>query len=189
MLVITRLASGVLLVVFGLAARCKCASLHTPSAAQQCVYGWLAGVPKQNWGLAAPDVAPPAAAGGASSHYPAPARAPMPPQQPQAAYPAPAPPPQQAGSGYSSAGSGYVAQAPPPSGGYSGASYGPPQPAYGGGGGAQGGGRGGAFKQSVSLKDKEAAKKLAKQVVSALNFDDTKSAVDALRAALALLTE
>lgn len=143
-----------------------------------------AGVPKQNFGLAAPDVAPPPASASAP-HYPSPGRSPTPLQQQQCAYPPPPPPPQQhqggpafgGGGGYSGAQQGGVH-------GRSGAAYGPPQPA-----GSGRGAGGGSFKQAVSLKDKEAAKKLAKQVVSALNFDDTKSAVDALRAALELLTE
>lgn len=132
------------------------------------------GVPRQNFGLAAPDVQlPPAAfppsAPAPSSAYPSPAAPPAAPLQPPpgaAAYPAyPAPGvPQQPASP-----PGYAAQAPPQP---------PPQAAsQPSAGPAAGAG-------APTHAQKEAAKKAAKQAISALNFDDVASAVDALRAAL-----
>jgi hypothetical protein len=42
-------------------------------------------------------------------------------------------------------------------------------------------------KQALSIQDKDTAKKMAKQAISALNFDDGRSAVDALNKAIAVL--
>lgn len=117
-----------------------------------------AGVPKQNFGLAAPDVSPQ--------------------KQPYPSYqtPGPAPPP----------------PAPLPHHNPT-----PPIPpnvpprAFPGSIGSAPDGRAaaGPAKRTLSVKEKEEAKKLAKQVVSALNFDDNQSAVDLLQKALAVLTE
>lgn len=41
---------------------------------------------------------------------------------------------------------------------------------------------------ALSIKDKDTVKKLAKQAISALNFDDPQSAVDALAKALRMLS-
>jgi hypothetical protein len=118
-----------------------------------------AGVPKQNFGLAAPDVPP--------QYKPPPAH--------QASALAPAPPSYTHPSSHAPA----SLQAPGHAEQVTAASGTQKQPRA----------AGCTAKQKLSVKEKEAAKKLAKQVVSALNFDDTHSAVDLLQQALALLTE
>lgn len=145
-----------------------------------------AGIPRQNYGLAAPDehgadAAYPPFAPAASGAYPSltfPAAAPPP--APGLAYPVPSPPQPlspapQSPTHYSAPPSAQAAAAPafaPPA--YSAPAYSAPGP----------GPAAAAAAGPVSHAQKEAAKKGAKQAISALNFDDIESAVEALRGAL-----
>eukprot|EP00892_Ulva_mutabilis_P002892 jgi/Ulvmu1/12603/UM092_0033.1 len=136
----------------------------------------LPGIPRQNFGLATPDANSLTHAAPASpphsSAYPSPAFAAPPAYQsaPSSAYPAPSPPASPTPPTYAA-----PPQPPPQQAPAATYQYQPLQPAAA------------AASGPLTHAQKEAAKKAAKQAISALNFDDVQSAVDALRGALAAL--